>query len=232
MGLILGLTAVLTPLAVDRKVFRHHEVSLMVGATILFYLFALNREFTRGMGAFFLLVLVAFSVLSLHWARSEAKKIPREEIFPRDDFVRSLGLTLSGLLVLLLSAHFLVQGAVTLARWVGLSEFIIGVTLVAVGTSLPELATSIVAALRKEADLVVGNIIGSNLFNVLGALGVSALIKPVVIDETLLGFEFIALVGITLLTAVFLFTGSRVTRFEGVFLLLSYTIFITKLFIF
>ncbi len=229
MGLILGFAAVLAPFAVPPSVLRR-EVPIMVLVTILFYVLALQLEFSRVTGAAFLVLLVLFNVLSLRWGRADGAELG-EDVRPRDGLVRGLVLTLGGLLVLLVSAHFLVQGAVTLARWAGLSEFIIGVTLVAVGTSLPELATSVIAGLRKETDLIVGNIVGSNLFNILGALGVSALVKPVAIDESLLGFEFIALVVITLLTTLFLFTGKRLTRMEGIGLLASYATFITVLFL-
>ena len=127
-------------------------------------------------------------------------------------------------------AQLLVTGAVSLARSIGLSEFIIGATLVAVGTSTPELATSFVAGLRGEAVLVVGAIIGSNLFNILGAIGVSATLRTLPIDEKLLYFELPALVGFMLLMAIFLYTGRRIVRWEGMVLLGCYAVFMGLLF--
>jgi cation:H+ antiporter len=128
--------------------------------------------------------------------------------------------------LLLGGAHALVVGAVSLAEAIGLSDFVIGVTLVALGTSLPELATSFVAGLRKEVDLVVGNIVGSNLFNILGALGLAAVVEPIPIDRSLFRFEFPALGAFTAAMALFLYTGRRVSRWEGLVLLVGYAVFI------
>jgi len=134
-----------------------------------------------------------------------------------------------GLALLLGGAQLLVAGAVSVARAVGMSEFIIGVTLVAVGTSLPELATSVAAVMRQQADLLLGTIVGSNVFNILGALGLSALVRPIAVDASSLRFEFSALVVFTLVTAVFLYSGKRLLRWEGACLLCGYIAFIVLL---
>lgn len=226
-GLILGGTAVVAPVLVARSVLRR-EVPLMVAATALFYLFGMRLEIGRVAGLVFLGLLLLFNLLALRWARRDTASIPEDEKRARDKgrIGSSLFATLFGLLLLLGGAHLLVLGAVRLAQSMGLSDFVIGVTLVAVGTSLPELATSFVAALRNEADLVVGNIVGSNLFNILGALGLSAVIRPLPIDGRLLGFEFPVLAIFTLAMVVFLRTGHRITRGEGLVLLAGYVAFV------
>lgn len=228
MGLILGGTALVTPLIVTPSV-RRRELPLMVAATLGLALLAFFHELGRATGALFLALLVLVNVLSLRWARG-SRVVPEldDEARRNGALGKNLGWTAGGLVLLLGGAHLLVESAVSLARIVGLSDFVIGVTLVAVGTSLPELATSFVAGLRKEADLVVGNIVGSNLFNILGALGVSATLRPLPIDPALLRFEMPALVVITLAMAWFLSTGRRVERWEGALLLAAYALFIAR----
>ena len=228
IGLILGATAMFTPLAIAPMVVRR-ALPFMVGVTLLLGFLALRLEIGRGVSLVFIGIIIVFNILSLRWARADADG-SSETKPPDDSLARSSVLTMVGLGLLLGGAQLLVAGAVSIARNLGLSEFIIGVTLVAVGTSLPELATSVVAGMRRQADLVVGTIIGSNVFNILGALGLSALIRPINIDPALLRFEFPALIGFTLVTALFLYTGKRLVRWEGVFLLCGYVTFIALLF--
>ena len=228
VGLILGATALVAPLAIAPAVLRR-QLPFMVGVTLLLGLFALGFHIGRGVGLAFIGLLIVFNFLSLRWARTESGGT--SEATPSGDSLsRSSVLTMVGLAFLLGGAQLLVAGAVFLARAFGLSEFIIGVTLVAVGTSLPELATCVAAGVRRQADLIVGTIVGSNVFNILGALGLSALIRPIVIDASSLRFEFSALIGFTLVTAFFLYTGKRLVRWEGAFLLCGYVAFIALLF--
>ena len=228
IGFILGATAIVTPLAIAPTVVRR-ALPFMVGVTLLLGLLALRLEIGRGVGLVFIGLIIVFNILSLRWARADADGSSATKP-PDDSLARSSVLTMVGLGLLLGGAQLLVAGAVSIARDLGLSEFIIGVTLVAVGTSLPELATSVVAGMRRQADLVVGTIVGSNVFNILAALGLSALIRPINIDPALLRFEFPALIGFTLVTALFLYTGKRLVRWEGVFLLCGYVTFIALLF--
>jgi cation:H+ antiporter len=233
-GLILGGTAMLAPVLVARSVLRR-ELPLMLATTVLFYLCGLRLGIGRATGVLFLGLLALFNLFALRWARRDAVAAleigdgngnANNEKRNKGPIGSSLFATLFGLSLLLGGAHLLVLGAVRVAQAIGLSDFVIGVTLVAVGTSLPELATSFVAALRKEADLVVGNIVGSNLFNILGALGLSAAIRPLPIDGRLLRFEFPALASFTLAMAVFLVTGRKVSRWEGLVLVFGYVAFV------
>ena len=231
VGLILGAAAVVTPLAVAPTVLRR-ELPFMVGVTLLFGLlgfFAFRFPIGRGVGLASIGLLIVFNLLSLRWARTDAGDTSEAAPSEEDSLSRSSLLTILGLALLLGGAQLLVAGAVSVARTIGLSEFIIGVTLVAVGTSLPELATSVAAGMRGQADLLIGTIVGSNVFNILGALGLSALVRPIAIDASLLRFEFSALIGFTLVTALFLYTGKRLVRWEGVFLFCGYVAFIALL---
>ena len=225
--LILGATAVVTPLAIAPTLLKR-ELPFLVAVTLVLGWLAFRLEIGRGAALVFIALIVVFNTLSLRWARADAAA----DIPPplESTLSRSSVLTMLGLGLLLGGAQLLVAGAVSIARTIGLSEFVIGVTLVAVGTSLPEIATSVVAGLRRQADLVVGTIVGSNVFNILGALGLSALIQPISIDPALLRFEFPALVGLTLVTALFLYTGRRLVRWEGFLLLAGYAGFIALLF--
>ncbi len=210
----------------------------MVGVTLLFYFLAWRLYFGRFTGVGFLLGLVVFTVLVLRWARREPETIQAEyESYDRAGrrserpvLRTSILLAVAGMLVLFAGGDLVVRGAVPLARLMGISDIVIGASLVAVGTSLPELATALVAARRRQADIIIGNLVGSNLFNILGALGLSALIRPVQVAPSLLRFEFLALLLFTGAMAVVLHTGQRVSRAEGGVLLALYVVFMTWLF--
>ncbi len=237
IGLILGLVALIAPLRVSMRLMRR-ELPIMVGVTLLFYFLAWRLYFGRFTGVGFLLGLVVFTVLVLRWARREPETIQAEyESYDRAGrrserpvLRTSILLAVVGMLVLFAGGDLVVRGAVPLARLMGISDVVIGASLVAVGTSLPELATALVAARRRQADIIIGNLVGSNLFNILGALGLSALIRPVHVAPSLLRFEFLALLLFTGAMAVVLHTGQRVSRAEGGVLLALYVVFMTWLF--
>ncbi|MFQ5662844.1 MAG: calcium/sodium antiporter [Terriglobia bacterium] len=237
VGLILALSAVLSPVHVASRLAQR-ELPFMLGVTLAFYALAWRMSFGRLEGLLLLATLVVFTRLSLHWALGEPPPVaaqfessPQQRLHPRFRYVRELTLVTIGLAVLVGGGHLLVRAAADLARYAGISELVIAATLVAVGSSLPELATSIVAALRHEAGLLVGNLVGSNLFNILGALGVSALIRPVKVDASLLSFEFVALLFFSAAMALFLRSGHRMSRSEGAVLLVLYVGFVLKLFL-
>lgn len=133
---------------------------------------------------------------------------------------------LLGLVLLIAGSQVLLKGAVGLAESFGVSEAVIGLTLVAVGTSLPELSISVIAAIRRHADVAIGNILGSNIFNLLGILGISALLQPLPVHERILQFDQWVMLGTSLILLFFLFTGRRLSRFEGGLLLLGYGVYV------
>ena len=222
LGLILGITAVLTPFAVPRGVLRR-EFWFMLAATCLLWPLALYGVVSRPVGFVLVALLALFNILSIRWSRREAEAgTGADERDGAPPLGRSLAGTVAGLVTLLVGAELLVRGATDIARSLGASEITIGFTLVAVGTSLPELATCVAAARRGQIQIVAGNVIGSNLFNVLGALGVSACFVPVAVESRLAIAEVPGVVLLTLLAGFFMLTGRRLARTEGAILLAAY----------
>ena len=225
IALILGLCAVITPLRVNPKLFRV-DVPLMIGASILFAaLCFLTGGINRIEGALFLMGIIAYTTGSILHAKRSGEAAPEESGIAEGEERHSLGwsvcLVILGLAALVGGAKLLVEAAVCLAELFGVSQAVIGLTIVAVGTSLPELATSVVAALKGERDIAIGNVVGSNLFNVLAILGAAPLLKPLQADR----ITPVDL-GIMLFCALVLYpmmrTGNTISRKEGAFLLAVY----------
>lgn len=232
IGLILGIAALIRPISIHMKLVKV-EVPLMICLSIALYAISLNLGLGRIEGAFLLACLIAFTIYSYRAALRESRQV-REEY---KEFIGNNGSKLgqaafiaAGLVLLVIGARFIVNSAITIATVFGISEVVIGIAAVAVGTSLPELATSIVAALRKENDIIAGNILGSNIFNI-GMLGLVSVIKPVGVNPELLRFEYPVMVALALLVLPIMRTGHRVSRAEGIFLLLIYSAFISALFL-
>lgn len=225
IALIIGLCALITPLTATAQVIRR-EVPIMIGVSLVAALMLLDGSVARWEGALLVGALLAYTALTVKQARAEisqeANREYGEEIGPKP---RRLGtdvaLTLGGLGALLVGSDLFVDGAVQIATAWGMSQVAIGLTVVAVGTSLPELATSLVAAVKKESDVAVGNVVGSNIFNLLGILGVAALIEPLHVPALSWGDLTVMLVlAIALLPLAK--SGGRVNRLEGAALLAGY----------
>lgn len=228
--LILGICAVITPLAVKPLVLRR-DAATVVAASILFLVLVLvgGSALGRADGVIFLVVLVTYLVWAywserFHAAPSAAlHKAEADELsgLPHSVFSTS-ALVVSGLLLLIFGSRVLLVGAVGIAEQLGVSEAVVGLTIVAVGTSLPELSISVIAALRRHADVAIGNVLGSNIFNLLGILGVSAVLQPLPAHERVLQFDQWVMLGTSVLLSLFLYTGSRLSRLEGGILLIGY----------
>ncbi|MEC7815692.1 MAG: calcium/sodium antiporter [Pseudomonadota bacterium] len=230
--LILGLCALISPLAVKPLVLRRDGVTV-VAASILFLLLVGGDALVRSDAAIFLLGLAGYLIWAYWTERSgsapsaglhiaegqEVTTLPRTTLWIMLAVVLGLGLLVAGSQVLL-------RGAVDIATFLGVSEAVIGLTLVAVGTSLPELSISVIAAFRRHADVAIGNILGSNIFNLLGILGISALLQPLPVHERILMFDQWVMLGTSLILLLFLYTGSRLSRVEGGLLLLGYAAYV------
>ncbi|NNF59021.1 MAG: calcium/sodium antiporter [Rhodothermaceae bacterium] len=223
VGLILGIAALIRPIRANRAVIRRDGI-IMIGASLLVAGLLLDGRLGRPEGALLLLGLVAYLAWSLRTALRERVRAEDElEVsLPADSLGQSLGAAVVGLFVLVLGARLLVDGAVTVAQALGVSNAVIGLTVVAVGTSLPELATSLVAAARGESDIAVGNVIGSNTFNLLGILGMAALTQPLHAPG-LASTDLAVMLSLGGGGVLFLATGARLSRLEGIGLLLVYT---------
>lgn len=225
IGLILGLSALIVPIRVASQIVRV-DTPIMIAATLLSLWFLHDGELSRAEGVILFALLIGYLIFSIVLAKKKSSDVLAGE-FSEEVKVTKGGVVLDvvfvagGLVLLVLGARMLVSAAVDIARAAGLGEAVIGLTIVAVGTSLPELATSLVAAVKKEADIAVGNVVGSNIFNIFGILGVSATIIPL----TSSGITPIDL-GVMMLFALvlwgFAWTGYRINRIEGTLLLLAY----------
>ncbi len=222
----LGLCALIIPLRVSSQVVRL-DIPLMIGASLLVFVLAFNEELGRLEGVLLLVMLAVYLSLVLHQSRHHGRTYPAVIEGVRHGpapWLSSLVLMLCGLGLLILAGHLLLDAAVEVAVDLGLSERVIGLTVVAVCTSLPELATSLIAAIRGERDIAVGNVIGSNLFNLLGVLGLTAVIapQPLSVSPNALDFDLPVMLGVAFLTLPVFYSGYRVTRSEGFLLLCLY----------
>jgi cation:H+ antiporter len=229
MGLILGVTAVIYPLRLESSTLKR-EYPLLLLIMLVTLLLALDLNFSRLDGIIFLVGLLAMVtwLVRLGMQRPDSDPLARDlaaEI-PADVPTRiAVFWLLISLVALPASSHFLVEGAIGLARNLGVSDTVIGLTVVAFGTSLPELATAVTSAFRKEDDLAIGNIIGSNMFNLLGVLGVAAVIRPVDVLPMILGRDFpvmFLLTGLMFLLASDFRGPGRIGRTAGVMLLIIF----------
>ncbi len=202
VGLVLGLTAIIYPLRVERLTLKREFPVLGIIMLITLALMW-NLSFSRLDGAILLaclfLLVVGMCLLGLAHGRSDPLTSSLSEDIPRHmPTSRAVMWTGLGILILPLSAHVLVNGAVTLALAVGVSEAVVGLTLIALGTSLPELAAATASALKREDDLAIGNILGSNMFNLLGVLGIAAVVHPMTIEGMLMHRDMMVMFAITI----------------------------------
>jgi cation:H+ antiporter len=233
---ILGLSALFAPLVVAPQLIRQ-EVPIMLGASLLLFVLAINGSIDRLEGALLFGLLIAYTVFLIRQSRRESRAtqdeyaqefalepdVPNAATWDRHWSVQ-LALIAGGLVLLILGANWLVDAAVTFARVLGLSEVVIGLTIVAIGTSLPEVATSLVATLRGERDIAVGNVIGSNMFNILGVLGVSSLLAPdaLPVGQAMLNFDLPVMIAVAVACLPIFFTGHLISRWEGALFLFYY----------
>jgi cation:H+ antiporter len=220
----LGLSALIIPLRVARQLVRV-DIPLMIGATLLVFLLSYNGELSALDGALLLLSLLAYLLVLVRRARGHFQKNTSAVGQPASPpWFSSLALMAFGLVLLVAGARLLVEAAVVIAQDLGLSERVIGLTVIAGSTSLPALTTSLIAALRGQRDIAVGNVIGSNLFNLLGVLGLTALIapQPLSVSPNALDFDLPVMLAVAVLCMPVFYSGYRVTRAEGLLLLALY----------
>ena len=221
--LIVGLSALVWPIKIMGATLRRDTAVMMVAALLLVPIFVFG-QMTRLSG----LVLFGGLVAYLIWAYLEPGEAEEEDesLKPPTSTLVSVLWVIGGLVALMVGARFLVDGAVSIARGYGISEAFIGLTIVAVGTSLPELATSLIAAFRRQSEIAIGNIVGSNIFNVLGILGVTALIAPIPVASRFLTFDLPVMVAVSLVLTVLLLTRPVMGRGVGVVMLAGYAVYV------
>ena len=225
IGLILAFSALIVPIKVASQIVRI-DTPIMIGTTALAIALLYDGALTRAEGIIFFLLLVAYVVFSIRIAKKQAAD-PLAQEFSEEVRISKSGvavdvlMVLGGLVMLVFGARFLVDSAIVIAKAFGLSEAVIGLTIVAIGTSLPEFATSLIAAIKKEADIAVGNVVGSNIFNILGILGVSAFITPLS-SSGITSIDLGVMAAFALALWGFAATGYRITRVEGFVMILAY----------
>ena len=235
IGLILGATGLITPLAVKAILLRR-EIPIMIAISVFTFALTLDGQISRLDGAVLLLAFVGFNALFYFLAKRESET--RERLVsdldeaPADELRRGREAVylLAGIIALVLGARLMVESAVVLARAMGISELIIAITLVAFGTSLPELAASISAAWHKETDLAIGNVVGSNIANLLLILGVTAFLQPIPVEQAEVQFEFIVMIAFAVLLIPFM-GKQRLGRKRAALFLFAYCAFIVYSFL-
>lgn len=225
--LIFGLSAVMAPFVVSRAAFKR-DGSVVLAATVAVVLISLFGDLGRLTGAFLLAGLVGYLVMAYRGERASGAEVPGVEIDApaQRPVLVSVAIAAFGIALTVFGARLLVDGAIGLATRFGISDAIIGLTIVAIGTSLPELVTSIIAAIRKQGAIAFGNVVGSNIYNILGILGITALVKPIPIPEDIARLDVWIMLVATVALAVVAATGWRATRAEGLALLASYAVYI------
>ncbi|MQU26639.1 calcium/sodium antiporter [Pseudomonas helleri] len=215
----LGLSALIIPLRVSRQLVRL-DIPLMIFASAMVFTLALNHQLERQDGVLLLGGLLIYLLLLLHQSRHSGHHHPHHDRTPTS-WLRTLILMGCALLLLGVAGHLLLGAALEVASELGLSERVIGLTIVAVCTSLPELATSLIAAFRGQREIAVGNVIGSNVFNLLGVLGLTALLAPapLSVSPNALAFDLPVMLGVAALCLPVFYSGYRITRVEGLLFL-------------
>ena len=223
LGLILGLSALIVPFTVT-VAFLRREVAFMIFATVLVYPLMIGGRLNRLEGLLLFLLLLGFIYVLLRDPEAQDEHMISADdlaVEPGPVWRSALGV-IAGVALLVGGAHSLVTGAVTIATALDVSERVIGFTIVAFGTSLPELATSVVATKKGEGDIVMGNLVGSNVFNLLCILGLTALVIPIPVAAESMRFDFWMMLGVSVLLLIFLASNRKLMRIEGAVLLLIY----------
>ncbi|HRQ57500.1 MAG TPA: calcium/sodium antiporter [Azoarcus taiwanensis] len=221
--LILGIAALIAPLVVHEQIIRQ-EIPIMLGASVLVVVMALDGRITRVESALLFALVIGYTFYLIRQSRRASRETEAEydaEMPPDSEWDRhwsvQAALIVIGLVALVLGSHWLVGAAVVFAQAFGVSELVIGLTVVAVGTSMPEIATSIVAALRGERDIAVGNVIGSNVFNIFSVLGLTGLVSAggIPIPEAARNFDLWVMLAVAFACLPIMLTGREIARWEG-----------------
>jgi cation:H+ antiporter len=228
---ILGASALIAPLIVSQQLVRL-DVPIMIGVSVLTLLFSLDLNISRLEGVILFAGIISYTVFLIVQSRKEKNKQVQEEYAqeysekPKGSagVLLNIAFIVAGLILLVLGSRWLVDGAVAIARVIGVDEVVIGLTIVAAGTSLPEVATSILASIRGERDIAVGNVVGSNIFNILAVLGLSGIVAPngLPVPPSIQNFDTPVMIAVAIACLPIFFTGWEIKRWEGAIFLLYY----------
>ncbi|MBW2051836.1 MAG: calcium/sodium antiporter [Deltaproteobacteria bacterium] len=246
IALVLGLAAIFMPITCDKSVVKR-DIPIMLGISLYLFIISLNSQLGRFEGTTLFAGVILYTIFNYSIARKTASTGPglggenlplaygAEEIEYIYSRTKQIALILAGIAGVIIGAELLIDSAVSIMKVFGVSEKFIGLTMVAFGTSLPELATSVVAALRKEMDISIGNLVGSNVFNILSVLGMASIVRPIPIPggfiESGLIFDYIVMIIISLLPLLMMRKTYTVTRKHGFILLSCYVGYLAYLII-
>ena len=241
LGLVLGITALIFPIAVDEDLVRRDWPVMMIASALFF---ALGYDGTLGLpdGIAFVLSLIGFMTYLVVQSRRRKKadvlksndignqvEVDGYGTYGQKSYVLLLGLVALGCVGLYFGSEWFVQGAVNIAYDLGISKHVVGVTVVAFGTSVPELAASAVAAYRQQTDISIGNLVGSNIFNIFCVLGITATARPLNVGENVIQFDMLWMLGIAAILLPLMVFGRKITRWKGALLLAIYVTYILTL---
>ena len=232
LALVLGIVVFITPIKIE-KVFYKYDWPAMILVTLLFY-FSLKSDYSLSLfeSVLFIIVLIAYLIFLIFYQKSRVNDQEELNVDKSMKYLKILSLIIFGGFFLWLGSEVLIKGSISLATKLGISERIIGVTIVAFGTSIPELSTSIVAIINKEQNISLGNLIGSNIFDILGVIGITGILSPIVISDIgLIDSDLIWMLSLAFLILPLVFFPNKMKfgKIEGVILLLFYAFFINKL---
>ncbi len=230
IAFILGIASLIRPLQIQKSIIRM-EIPILFCCTLLFNLLVLDGVLGFWDGIILLLIFFGYIVFRLIYEKRQKTQQDNGEITEiKGSRAKNLFIAILGIGILVLGSEFLIRGGIFVARHFQVSELVIGFTILAAGTSLPELFTSVVASIKKEADISVGNVIGSNFFNIFFVLGLLAVISSLQIDKTVVRLDNWVHLGLTIALFPIMKSGLRINRFEGAFLLIFYVIYCLNLF--
>jgi len=234
IGLIVGLITLIHPTKIKTSVLRK-ELPFVILAPVILYLLAMDGYLSRFDGAILLIMAFLFIYYAI-WSAGQGRIRVIEKVktalaldSDRGEIIRQFFYLILSLLLLILGAKFLVTSGVNFARYFNVSEIVIGITLVTLGTASPEILTSIAALIKKKTEISLGNVIGTTIFNIFIILGMVAVISPVVVPLALINFDLLFLILLTLILVTLLRTSDRIARVEGAILLVSYFLYISFL---
>ena len=234
---ILGLSALIVPLVVSHQLVRL-DVPLMIALSIIMLVFSFDENFSRTDGLILIAGLAVYIWFLIYQSRREFAGVKQEYAkgfgnAGRENigWFKNIALVLGGLTLLVLGSRWLVDSSVSFAQYLGVSELVIGLTIVAAGTSLPEVVTSVIAAIRGERDIAVGNVVGSNIFNIMGVLGIASIVAPagIKISPAVIRFDIPVMIVVAFACLPIFFTGGVISRKEGALLLgyyVAYTLYL------
>ena len=235
--LIGGVSAIIAPILVQSITIKR-ELPIMIGSTLILWPLLHNLVLSRLEGVILIILFVAFLVLTVFCALKSATKAKlqksaheiEQSIESPMALRRAIFFIIIGLIGVALGAKLTVDGGVFIGRKIGIPEAVIGMSIIAIGTSLPELVTSVVAAMKGHSDLSIGNLVGSNIFNALLVLGCASITKPCIVEPRLIGIDFVLVLSVSVIFAIMISFKLSITRFKGIFFLILYIAYMWLIF--